>query len=93
PADRIDVQVRFPRATPYVGIGWGRQAVGDAGWEFSFDLGASLGRFTVAGQARGPVLSSPMAQEDFQRELADIRDKADRYRLVPQLTIGLGYRF
>ena len=91
--DRIDVQVKFPRTTPYLGIGWGRQAVGDAGWGFSFDLGASLGRFTVTGQAQGPVLSSPMAQEDFQRELADLRDKADRYRFVPQLTIGVGYRF
>jgi len=49
--------------------------------------------FTVSGQAQGPVLSSPMAQEDFQRELADLRDKADRYRFVPQLTIGVGYRF
>lgn len=93
PADRIDVRIQFPRVTPYLGIGWGHQPAGDPGWGFVFDLGASIGKANVTGQASGPVLSSPAAQEDFQRELEDLRDKADRVRFVPQLSMGLNYRF
>jgi len=89
-ADRFDVQIRFPRTTPYIGMGWGHQPSLESGWGFVLDLGASIGKAKVTGDASGPVLSSPDAQQDFQREL---RERADKTAFIPQISVGLGYRF
>lgn len=93
PADRIDARGSFARVTPYLGIGWGHRATDEAGWGVAFDLGASIGSYKVTGDANGPVLSTPMAQRDFQRELQDQRDDLNRYRVLPQLSLAVGYRF
>lgn len=90
--DRIDVQIEFPRVTPYVGIGYGHQPSG-TGWGFVFDLGASIGKAKVSGQASGTVLSTAAAQQDFQRELDELRDGVGKVRAIPQLSIGMSYRF
>lgn len=93
PEDRFNVHVKFPAVTPYVGIGWGHQPTGPSGWGFVFDLGASLGRAEVTGQASGPVFSSSVAQQDFDRELGRARNRASEFRFVPQLSVGVSYRF
>jgi hypothetical protein len=90
--DRIDVRVKFPRVTPYLGIGYGHQPSG-TGWGFVFDLGASIGKARVSGEASGPVLSNDAAQEDFERELDEWRDGAGKVRAIPQISIGVNYRF
>ncbi|RDI01646.1 hypothetical protein [Caldimonas thermodepolymerans] len=90
--DRLDVRVKFPTVTPYIGIGWGHQPQG-TGWGFVADLGASIGKAKVRGKATGPTLDNPAAQEDFRKELDELRDGVGKVRFVPQLSIGVSYRF
>ncbi|MCE4539133.1 hypothetical protein LXT12_17925 [Pelomonas sp. P7] len=89
PADRFEIKARFPCVTPYLGIGWGHRPAGP-GWGLLVDLGASIGRARVTGQARGPALSSPLGQQDFENELDGWRRHA---RLVPQASVGASYLF
>lgn len=88
-ADRMDVEVEFPAATPYLGLGWGHRAAG-TGWGFVLDAGASIGKAKATGRATGPALSTPDAQADFQRELDSWSRNA---RFVPQLSLGVSYVF
>lgn len=93
PDDRFDVDVKFPRATPYLGIGYGHAGMRDKGWRWLFDLGLSVGKARVSGKASGPLLSSTVAQADVERELDDIRGDVRRVKGIPQLSVGMSYRF
>lgn len=92
PEDRFDAWVKVPDVTPYLGIGWGHHATDVPGWSFLFDLGASIGRATVKTRAQGPLLGQ-VSQEDLDAETEELRDGVGRVRLVPQVTIGVAYRF
>ena len=93
-ADRFDVSIRFPRFMPYVGIGWGLHPTSSSGrgWGLNLDLGASIGKPKVRGSVSGP-LGSLVSQADVDRELGELRGRADDYGAYPQLSIGLSYRY
>jgi len=90
--DRFNARIKFPSATPYVGIGWGHHAAGP-GWGFVFDLGGSIGRAKVEGSVSGPNLSGNVSQADIDAELTQLRDGVGKVRFVPQVSIGASYRF
>lgn len=89
-ADRLDVQIKFPSSTPYIGIGWGHGS--GSGLRFSFDVGASIGRAKLTAALSGPNASS-VSQADLDAELAELRDGVGKVRAVPQLSFGIGYSF
>ncbi|MCW7538917.1 hypothetical protein OOT46_13810 [Aquabacterium sp. A7-Y] len=91
--DRFDVEVKFPSTTPYLGLGWGHQAGPKGGWGFAFDVGASFGKAKVRGSVSGPLLSQTVSQEDIDRELEEIRDGVGKVKAIPQLSVGVNYRF
>ncbi len=93
PNDRFNVSIKFPRTTPYIGVGYGHRAAAAPGWSFSFDLGASIGKARVTGGASGPLLSNAVAQADVDQELQQVRDGVGSIKAVPQVSLGLGYRF
>jgi hypothetical protein len=93
PNEGFDVAVKFPRTMPYLGIGYGRGPQVQKGWNVAFDLGIALGKPKVSGSVRGPLLSSQVSQADIDRELADIRDDADKIKGIPQLSLAVSYRF
>jgi hypothetical protein len=90
PADRFKVTVKLPSSMPYVGIGWGHQ--GNSGLRLSLDMGAQPGKVTLAHALTGPW-GSRVAQADIDAELSELRVGIGKVRLVPQLTVGLGYSF
>ncbi len=92
PGDRFEARIEFPRVTPYLGIGWGHHA-GEKGWSFNADLGVSFGRATVSAQAYGALASQPGVAEDIAREQAELEDGVGKIRAIPQMTIGVSYRF
>ncbi len=92
PNDRFDVLIKFPKTTPYLGVGYGHHA-GERGWGFVFDAGASIGRAKVTGSASGPNLSGNVTQADIDRELQEVRDSVGKIRALPQLSLGVNYRF
>lgn len=91
-SDRFNARVEFPRVTPYVGIGWGHQQ-GDTGWGVHADLGVSIGRASVTAQASGELASQPGVQEAIEQEIVELRDGAGRVRVIPQVSVGVSYRF
>jgi hypothetical protein len=90
-ADGLNVQVKFPRTTPYVGLGWGHQSA--SGWRFSADVGAALGKATVTATPRGALASQADIQTNIDKELVDLRDGVGKVRVIPQLSVGVGYAF
>lgn len=89
-ADRLDVQIKFPATTPYLGIGWGHGA--GSGLRFSFDIGASIGRAKLTAALSGPNASN-VSQADLDAELAELREGVGRLRALPQISFGIGYSF
>jgi hypothetical protein len=93
PNEGFDVVAKFPRTMPYLGIGYGRHAQAEKGWSVAFDLGLAIGKPRVSGTVRGPMLSQVVSQADIDRELADIRDDANKIKGLPQLSLAVNYRF
>ena len=90
-ADGLTVQVKFPKTTPYIGIGWGHQV--GSGLRFSADVGAAIGRATVSAVARGQLAAQPDIQSNIDKELVELRDGVGKVKAIPQLSLGIGYSF
>lgn len=88
--DSMNIQIKMPRTTPYLGVGWGHQP-GNRGWGFHADLGVSVGQFKVTETRTGALVN--VNQADVDKELADVRDSVSRLRVLPQVTLGASYRF
>jgi len=93
----VQSDLSFPKAMPYVGIGWGHQQ-GAPGLSFNVDLGASIGTAKATPLRASPALASELAlnsegASDLQQESRDFQDEVRKLKAIPQLTIGLGYRF
>lgn len=91
--DRVNVQVKFPKVTPYVGIGYGYAPKSGKGFGFAFDLGMSIGSPKVTGSATGPNLDGQVTQADLDRELDEVRDDVAKIKGIPQVSIAISYRF
>ncbi len=88
--DGLNVEIKFPDTTPYLGIGWGHQA--GSGLRWSFDIGAAIGRAKVTATPRGRLAQAD-AQADIDKELAELREGVGKVRAIPQLSISVGYSF
>ena len=89
--DGLNVQVKFPKTTPYLGIGWGHQQ--ESGFRFAFDIGAMLGKAKVEATARGQYANDPNFQASLDQEVAELRDGVGTIKALPQITFSLGYSF
>ena len=89
-SDYFNVSIKFPKVTPYIGIGWGHQAL-SKGWGLVADLGVSIGRAKLTSDTN--LIGSGITQEDVDRELKELRDGVGKVRYWPQLTMGASYRF
>ncbi len=85
--------ITLPDATPYVGLGWGHAASTAPGFAFHADLGVSIGKpkatpLKAEGQVAQYVSPEALAEEDrkFQSGVNDVK-------AIPQLTVGVIYRF
>jgi hypothetical protein len=93
----VQSQLSFPQTTPYVGLGWGHHDSAP-GLSFNFDLGASIGTAKATplkpSQALATELAAdPQGSSDLQQENRDFQDEVHKFKAIPQLTIGVGYRF
>lgn len=89
-AERFDVAMRLPATTTYLGVGYDHPL--GSGSTFLFDFGGSIGKASLSEAHRGPPLGSGTLAE-LDRELAQLRDGVGRYRLVPQVSFGVNWRF
>ena len=90
--ETFNVQVKYARSTPYLGLGWGHQPAPGGGLGFFLDLGAQFGRFDTAAQTT-IVGKFGVTQADVDAEVQKVRDTVDQLKVMPSATIGLTYRF
>ena len=93
----FNVKVKFPSATPYLGIGYGHQHSDSKGLGFYADLGVMVGSFTadtttsLVGQ---PTTSGgTITQADVDAQTQKIRDSLNSLSVFPSASIGMLYRF
>ena len=70
--DGLNVEIKFPAVTPYLGIGWGHQT--GSGWRMAADIGALIGKAKVTATARGALANEADIQANIDKELAELRD-------------------
>lgn len=94
PDDRLYVSIKVPSTTPYLGIGWGHQQA-EKGLGFVADLGATLGKAKLDVQATGTNLGNRaiVTQADIDQETQELRDGVGKITFIPQISLGLNYRF
>ncbi len=88
----------FPKAAPYIGLGWGHHQSTEAGLTFNVDAGAAIGTAKATPLTVSPALASEIAlsssgQADVAKENRDLQDEVHKFKAIPQLTVGVGYRF
>lgn len=103
PDDTVDAKVKWPNVAPYLGIGWGHNVnQRKGGWGFVADAGIYIGKpkssidvsdtlrakLDVAAAANGST-----AQQEIDKQLGEIDDKAKKLRVFPSVYIGVSYVF
>lgn len=84
--------VKFPKVSPYLGIGYGHNA-NDSGISFVADVGIALGKPTVSLSASpGLTAAAGQANIDAERNKAQ-SDINSKYKAYPVIKIGMGYVF
>ena len=89
--DRLYVSIKVPKTTPYIGLGWGHQQA-NKGFGFVADIGATIGKAKLTVEATGPNLSS-VSQTNLDKETQELRDGVGKITFIPQISLGLNYRF
>jgi hypothetical protein len=93
----LQAAVRWDKASPYVGFGWGTKPAGTAGLFLSADVGAFYMKPTASLTGTcGASLPTPVCdqlQADVRAEEREFRDEVNKYKLYPVLSVGVGYRF
>jgi opacity protein-like surface antigen len=96
-AGRIDGQVDFRKAAPYLGIGWGNALAKDKGWGFTSDLGVLFqGSPKTSLTNSGCTFSNAQCAQlasDVAAENAKLRDEADSFKFYPVVRVGVSYKF
>jgi hypothetical protein len=89
-SDRLDVSLKFPGATPYLGLGYGLES--SSGSSVRFELGSSIGRPSVNELRSGTGLGSTL-QTEFDKDPAQLRDGMGRTGIVPLVSLGMRLKF
>ena len=87
PGSFFNVAVKFPSTMPYVGIGWGHNKR-EKGWGFVADFGVAIGTPKVSYSTNVNI-----SQADIDKELQQVKDGVAKITVLPQVTLGLSYRF
>jgi len=93
---KLDGNVDFRKAAPYLGIGWGN-AVQATGWGFGMDLGVTFQgspktSLTNSG-CTAPALVCAQLASDVATENAKLADEVKDFKLYPVVRVGVSYRF
>jgi hypothetical protein len=89
--DYFNADVKFPRTTPYLGIGWGHQD-STRGLGFVADVGVMIGKAKVTSNTN-VVGRYGITQADVDTETDKLRDGVGKVSFIPQLSVGLSYHY
>jgi len=91
--DYLSAEMKFPTTMPYLGIGWGHQAR-EQGLGFVADLGVLIGKAKL-NTSQNLVANYPglISQADVDAETQKLRDGVGDVKVIPQVSVGLSYRY
>jgi len=89
--DSLGLDVKFPAASPYLGLGFGHADNG-LGLGLYFDVGAVFGKPKVKLTPNGN-LANTVNQSDVDAEQAKLQDKMNKLRAYPAIKLGLSIGF
>jgi len=88
----LDASIKFNRAAPFFGLGFGRTFKEGKHWGVTFDLGAMY--HGQAGLTLTTTLPpSSQLQSDMRKQEQNFKNDAKDYTLYPIIQFGLSYRF
>lgn len=100
PGDAAMGRIKMPSVAPYIGIGWGHNvSSATKGFSFIADIGVSIGKPKVEFNVNDNMLAKLDAatggngQAEVNKQLKDLKDDADKLKVVPQVYIGVAYKF
>ena len=91
PTDTLDVSLKFPSSSPYLGWGYGHHQA-TPGFGFLMDLGVSFAKAQLNATPSASLLAK-VGQTNIDQELAEVRDGAGKINVIPQISVGVSYRF
>lgn len=86
----LNATIKYASALPYVGLGWGTPASKDGGFGFLFDIGAAIGKPTVAMSSTG---SAPGLAANIAAQQATTQNDANKVPVWPVISLGFVWRF
>jgi len=88
------VDLKYPRATPYLGIGYNSLHSGSntKGWGFFIDAGLTIGKFKTSTTTT-LVGVQGITQADIDAQTSKVRDGVSKLSVLPKLTVGVAYAF
>lgn len=89
--ERFQLRLVYPRATPYVGIGWAH-APDQGGLGFFADVGLLIGRFKTEADTT-LVGKFGITQADVDAEVKKVRDSINKLAVMPSVALGITYGF
>lgn len=84
--------VKYPSASPYLGLGIGTPAKSHSPLGIAFDLGVAIGKPKVALTSTGAA-SDPALAADLQAQQDKTQKDVEKLKLFPVLQLGLAYHF
>lgn len=89
--DYLNAKLKYPSVMPYLGLGWGHQRA-HAGLGFVADIGVSFGKAKLT-TSTNLVGKNGVTQADVDAKTAELDAAVGDVSMLPQVSIGLTYRF
>jgi len=87
----FNMNLKYPTATPYLGIGYGHQAA-TKGLGFYFDAGVVFGSF-AADVSTDLVGQAGITQADVDAQKQQMNDSLGGFKYLPSFSAGMVYRY
>jgi hypothetical protein len=88
----FNMRLKYPTATPYLGVGYGHKALDSKGLGFYADVGMTYGSFT-ADVSTNLVGQNGITQADVDSQKQSMNDSLGSYKWLPSVSLGLVYRY
>lgn len=94
---RVNGDVKFRKAAPYLGIGWGNAVAADKGWGFATDVGVLFQgspktTLSNSGCTASAAVCTQLAS-DIKAENRQFQDDVSDFKMQPILRVGVSYKF
>ena len=90
--ETYNVDLVYPKVTPYVGVGYGFSPTSAPGFGFYVDAGVSIGKFKTEATT-SLVGKQGITQADVDAETSQLRESTAKLSVLPKFSVGVNYRF